>query len=56
MHRYIKTFRKSGLDQKYGAVLVNYADDFVVLCRSAEHAEPLQEFDELVVETGDRRK
>ena len=34
MHRYIKAFRKHGLDEKYGAVLVNYADDFVVLCRS----------------------
>jgi RNA-directed DNA polymerase len=33
MHRYIKAFRKNGLGQKYGAVLVNYADDFVVLCR-----------------------
>ena len=33
MHRYIKAFRKHGLDQRYGAVLVNYADDFVVLCR-----------------------
>ena len=27
MHRYIKAFRKHGLDAKYGAVLVNYADD-----------------------------
>ena len=33
MHRYIKAFRKHGLDVKHGAVLVNYADDFVVLCR-----------------------
>jgi RNA-directed DNA polymerase len=33
MHRFIKAFRKHGLAQKYGAVLVNYADDFVVLCR-----------------------
>jgi RNA-directed DNA polymerase len=33
MHRYIKAFHKYGLDQKFGAVLVNYADDFVVLCR-----------------------
>jgi len=33
MHRYIKTFRKQGLDVKHAAVLVNYADDFVVLCR-----------------------
>jgi RNA-directed DNA polymerase len=33
MHRFIKAFRKYGLDQRYGAVLVTYADDFVVLCR-----------------------
>jgi RNA-directed DNA polymerase len=33
MHRYIKTFKKRGLDRKYGAGLVSYADDFVVLCR-----------------------
>jgi len=33
MHRYIKAFDGYGLDKRYGAVLVNYADDFVVLCR-----------------------
>jgi RNA-directed DNA polymerase len=33
MHRYIKAFRKYGLDRRYGAVLVSYADDFVILCR-----------------------
>jgi RNA-directed DNA polymerase len=33
MHRFIKAFRKYGLEKEYGAVLVNYADDFVVLCR-----------------------
>jgi RNA-directed DNA polymerase len=33
MHRFIKAFRKFGLEKKYGAVLVNYADDFVVLCK-----------------------
>jgi len=33
MHRFIKAFRKSGLVEKHGAILVNYADDFVVLCR-----------------------
>jgi len=33
MHRFIKAFRKYGLDRQYGAVLVTYADDFVVLCR-----------------------
>jgi RNA-directed DNA polymerase len=27
MHRFIRAFRKHGLDQYYGAVLVNYADD-----------------------------
>ncbi len=39
MHRYIRAFRKHGLDERHGAVLVTYADDFVVLCRSgAEQA------------------
>jgi RNA-directed DNA polymerase len=33
MHRYIKAFRKHRLAERFGAVLVNYADDFVVLCR-----------------------
>ena len=33
MHRFIKAFRKFGLDKEHGAVLVNYADDLVVLCR-----------------------
>lgn len=33
MHRFIKAFRKSGLEKTHGAILVNYADDFVVLCR-----------------------
>lgn len=32
-HRFIKAFRKYGLDRKFEAVLVNYADDFVLLCR-----------------------
>jgi len=33
IHRFIKAFRKQELDKKHGAVLVSYADDFVVLCR-----------------------
>jgi len=33
MHRFIKAFRQHGLDRRSGAVLVNYADDFVILCR-----------------------
>jgi RNA-directed DNA polymerase len=34
MNRYLKVFRLRGLDQRYGARLVNYADDFVILCRT----------------------
>jgi RNA-directed DNA polymerase len=37
IHRYIKAFRRYGLDQKYGAQLVIYADDLVVLCRHGAH-------------------
>lgn len=33
MHRYIKAFRKHDLERRHGAILVNYADDFVVLCK-----------------------
>jgi RNA-directed DNA polymerase len=33
MNRYLKAFRLRGLDRRYGARLVNYADDLVVLCR-----------------------
>ena len=33
MNRYLRSFRLYGLDRRYGARLVNYADDFVVLCR-----------------------
>jgi RNA-directed DNA polymerase len=33
LFRSIKAFRTYGLDRRYGAVLVTYADDFVVLCR-----------------------
>jgi RNA-directed DNA polymerase len=34
MNRYLKVFRLRGLDRRYGARLVDYADDFVVLCQS----------------------
>jgi RNA-directed DNA polymerase len=33
IHRFIKAFRMHRLGEWYGAVLVNYADDFVVLCQ-----------------------
>jgi hypothetical protein len=39
MHRFIKAFRKAELDRRFGAVLVIYADDFVVLCQSKTQAE-----------------
>ena len=32
-NRYLKVFRRRGLARRYGARLVNYADDFVVLCQ-----------------------
>ena len=34
MNRYLKVFRLRGLDRRYGARLVSYADDFVVLGRT----------------------
>ena len=33
MNRYLRAFREAGFERRYGARLVNYADDFVVLCR-----------------------
>ena len=41
MNGYLKVFRLRGLDRRYGARLVNYADDFVVLCRRGGAAEVL---------------
>lgn len=37
MHRFIKAFRKHRLAERYGAELVTYADDFVVLCKHGAH-------------------
>jgi RNA-directed DNA polymerase len=33
MNRFLKVFHRQGLDRRYGARLVNYADDLVVCCR-----------------------
>jgi RNA-directed DNA polymerase len=33
MNRYLRAVREAGFERRYGARLVNYADDFVVLCR-----------------------
>jgi RNA-directed DNA polymerase len=38
IHRFIRAFRLFGLAEKFGAILSNYADDFVVLCRHGAHA------------------
>ena len=37
MNRFLKYWRRSGKGKQYQAVIVNYADDFVILSR--EHAE-----------------
>jgi len=37
INRLLKVFERSDLRQRYGARLVNYADDFVVLCRKGAH-------------------
>lgn len=51
IHRFIKAFRKSDLARKYGAVLVNYADDFVILCRNGAQ-EVLQKTAEWITRIG----
>ena len=50
MNRYLRAFRHAGLDRRYGARLVSYADDFVVLCRhgaAAVLAQTRQWFQEM---------
>jgi RNA-directed DNA polymerase len=37
INRLLKMFERSDLPQRYGARLVNYADDFVVVCRKGAH-------------------
>jgi RNA-directed DNA polymerase len=51
MHRFIQAFRKYGLDHRYGAVLVVYADDFVVLCKR-NAAKALEEIRRLLIRIG----
>jgi hypothetical protein len=33
MRRFLKAWRQFGCDQRFGSRIVNYADDFVILCR-----------------------
>jgi RNA-directed DNA polymerase len=33
MHRYLRAWRQRGMDRRFGARIVNYADDFVILSR-----------------------
>jgi RNA-directed DNA polymerase len=42
MRRFLKAWQQRGLDRKYGTRIVNYADDFVILCRH-DAAEALDE-------------
>jgi RNA-directed DNA polymerase len=42
MNRFLKYWRRSGKGEQYQAVIVNYADDFVILSR--EHAEEAREW------------
>jgi RNA-directed DNA polymerase len=44
MRRFILAWKKQGWEQKFGARIVNYADDFVILCRhnAAEARERMQ--------------
>jgi len=42
MNRYLKHWRQKGKGQQYRAVIVNYADDFVILSRG--HAEEAREW------------
>jgi RNA-directed DNA polymerase len=51
MHRFIQAFRKYGLDRRYGAVLVVYADDFVVLCQR-NAAKALEEIRKILTKIG----
>jgi RNA-directed DNA polymerase len=51
MNRYLRAFRQAGLARRYGARLVNYADDFVVLCRRGA-AEVLAQTRQWVQEMG----
>ena len=44
MRRFILAWKKQGWEQKFGARIVNYADDFVILCRrnAAEARERME--------------
>jgi RNA-directed DNA polymerase len=42
MNRFLKHWRRTGKGQQYAAVIVNYADDFVILSRG--HAEEAREW------------
>ena len=55
MNRYLKVFRLGGLDRRYGARLVNYADDFMVLCRTGA-TEVLAQSRQMVPKMGLRLK
>jgi RNA-directed DNA polymerase len=47
MNRFLKHWRKQGKGQQYGAQIVNYADDFVILSRG--HAEQAREWTQAIM-------
>jgi len=42
IHRYLRAWRQRGKDREYGALVINYADDFVILSRG--RAKPALEW------------
>jgi len=38
MHRYLRAWKQKGKGEQYKAQIINYADDFVIVCRKEAHA------------------
>jgi RNA-directed DNA polymerase len=51
MRRFLKAWEQRGFDRRFGSRIVNYADDFVILCRR-NAAEAMQEADRLLTRIG----
>jgi hypothetical protein len=51
MRRFLRAWEQRGFDRQFGSRIVNYADDFVILCRR-NAAEALQEAHRLLTRIG----
>lgn len=51
MRRFLKAWEQRGFDRRFGSRIVNYADDFVILCRR-NAAEAMQEAQRLLTRIG----